>query len=564
LASYSEWNEAIATFFIEGTLPGDAFYLSLDDETLAEIAANWLFEDGSFNAVRDFENSVQQKCVSDGRVILPRSDPQSPGGAPGCVAFLGAMVLAAHRMAPEGDISEINYFTRLREILNLNEGSGRPPGMHPPAPEELLWTELNQWVVSNEFLPSAERGPEGPTKYTNYPLSQSLLREGDKNKLEREFRKSEDVLGEYADREKVGGWFFNRASDFSTFHIRSLATDVRADRYEAVLDAVYGVYVGVNWRSPQLDLVRGHKQEWLTAGLYREFDSLSGRIAYHLFPRRQARVFHGNLEIVHDDRVEPLRATRDGHFYPLWQVNPNGGEAFPVMGHPWVIELRIPERRFWVLTRDPQDDSSMTFASHGFPRLGEPFLLLCRSELDEQISILKDEGLINWTGDPVEVPGHEAWVEYRDCLVLSANWDGIIFQTPELFEELKPRNRVSISLKGGLKTERRDTWLEGYLPQLVVTSFEPTCRIRITNLLGTGEEGELDDTIATNALVGLPRLEPGDYVVEVAGSRGSTVDRRHLRVMSWDALWPQGAAETFGSPVGSYVLSGGLLSERTD
>ena len=564
MASYAEWNEAIANFFIGGTIPGEAFYLSLDDETLAEIATVWFSEDGTSNPVRDFEIAVQEKCVSNGRVILPQMGPVSPGGAPEYVAFLGAMVLAAHRMAPEGGISEINYFTRLREILNLNQGSGRPSGMHPPAPEESLWTALNQWVVSKEFLPSAERGPEGPTKYTNYPLSQSLLREGDKGKLEREFRRSEKELGEDADRERVGGWFFNRASDFSTFHIRSLANEARADRYEALVDAVYGVYIGVDWRSPEADGVRWHKSGWLTAGLYREFDPLSGRIAYHLYPRRQARVFRGNLEIARDGRIEPLRTTRDGYFYPLWQVNPSGGETFPLMGNPWLTELRIPARRFWVLTRDPFDEASRTFASRGSPKLGESFLLLCRSELDEQIAILKDEGLIDWAGHPVEVPGHEEWVEYRDCLILSANWDGIIFQIPELFEELKPRNRASISLKGGLKAERRDTWLEGYLPHLIVTSFDPTCRLRVTNVLSQDEDQELDDTISTNTLVELPGLKAGDYLLEVASGRGSTVDRRHLRVLAWDSLWPQDVAETFGTPFGNYMLSGGLLSERND
>ena len=102
MASYAEWNEAIANFFIGGTIPGEAFYLSLDDETLAEIATVWFSEDGTSNPVRDFEIAVQEKCVSNGRVILPQMGPVSPGGAPEYVAFLGAMVLAAHRMAPEG------------------------------------------------------------------------------------------------------------------------------------------------------------------------------------------------------------------------------------------------------------------------------------------------------------------------------------------------------------------------------------------------------------------------------------------------------------------------------
>ena len=564
MASYSQWNEAIANFFIEGLLPGEAFYLSLDDETLAEIAAGWFSREGLSNPVRDFETAVQSECVSSGRVILPSVGPRFSQRAPTCLAFLGAMVLAAHRMAPEGGISEINYFTRLREILNLEQESGRPPGMYPPAPEERLWAELNQWIVSNELLPSAERGPEGPTKYTNYPLSQSLLREGDKGKLETEFGKSEGELGRDADRERVGGWFFNRASDFSTAHIRSLATEVTADRYDALVDAVYEVYVGVDWENSESNEGRRQKPEWLTAGLYREFDSLSGELAYHLFPRRQARGHRGKLEVEHDGIVSTLRVTRDGHFYPLWQVDPDGGETYPLLGDPWLTELRLPSRRFWVLTRDPFEEGSRTFASRGSPKLGEPFLLLCRREIDEQISILKDEGLVNWAGDPVEVPRHKEWVEYRDCLILSANWEGIIFQIPGLFEELRPRSRASISLQGGLKGERRDSWMEGYLPHLIVTSFDPTCRMNVTNILKLGEEPEMDDTVNTNTPIELPLLQPGDYMMEITAGRGGTMDRRHLRVLSWDALLPKEAAENLGTSIGNYVLTGGLMLDRTD
>ena len=188
MPSYSEWNDAIAKFFIEGVPPGEDIYLSVDEDALAEIAAFWFPEDQLTSAVRDFELAVRKACVSTGRVILPRTTPSLPAGPPQCLAFLGAMVLAAHRMSPEGGISEINYFTRLREILRLTEESGRPPGMSPPAPEEALWIALNQWLISNELQPSAERGPDGPTKYTNYPLSQSLLREGDKGNLEENSR----------------------------------------------------------------------------------------------------------------------------------------------------------------------------------------------------------------------------------------------------------------------------------------------------------------------------------------------------------------------------------------
>ena len=563
MASYFEWNEAIARFFAEGVPPGDALYLSVDEDTLVEIASYAFSEEVPANPVIDFEWAVEEECVSGGRVILPGTTPQEPSGVPSCLAFLSAMVLAAYRMAPEDGISEINYFTRLREILGLPDGSGRPPGMSPPAPEETLWASLNLWAVGNELQPSAARGPEGPTKYTNYPLSQSLLREGDKSKLEWEFRRAENELGRDADRERVGGWFFNRVIGFSTSHIRSLAREATAERYDAIVDAVYGVYTGIDWVHPGSEGARWGGPRWLTAGLYREFNPLSGQIAYHLYPRRQSREIRGRLEILHDGRPEMLHRSRDGHFRPLWPVAPGGGEKYQVIGDPRFAELRIPARSFWVLTRDPFDESSRTFASRGSPRLGETFLLLCRKEYEDQLTILKDEGLLNWAGDPVVSPDHDGWAEYRDCLVLSSGWDGIIPQMPELFDELRSRDRASISLRGGLSAGRRDTWLEGYLPRLFITSFDPTWRVAVTNLSNLDAEPTMDDTVTANEAVELPPLATGDYLIEVM-SGGRSADRRQIRVLSWDALEPTEPTTTFGTPVGDYFLNGGSLALRSD
>ena len=563
MASYFDWNEAIAKFFAERVPPGDALYLSVDEDTLVEIASSAFSEEGPANPVVDFELAVEEECVSDGRVTLPGTAPQQPSGAPACIAFLSAMVLAAYRMAPEDGISEINYFTRLREILGLPDGSGRPPGMSPPAPEETLWVSLNLWVVSNELQPSAERGPEGPTKYTNYPLSQSLLREGDKGKLEWEFRRAENELGRDADRERVGGWFFNRVSGFSTSHIRSLAREATAERYDAIVDAVYAVYTGIDWVHPGSEGTRWGGPGWLTAGLYRELNPLSGQIAYHLYPRRQSREIHGRLEILHDGSPEMLHRSRDGHFRPLWPIAPAGGETHQVIGDPRFTELRIPARSFWVLTRDPFDDSSRIFASRGSPRLGETFLLLCRKECEDQLNILKDEGLLNWADDPVESPDYDGWAEYRECLVLSSGWDGIIPQMPELFDELRPRNRASISLRGGLSAGRRDTWLEGYLPCLFITSFDPTWRVAVTNLSLLDVEPAMDDTVTANAAIELPHLAAGDYLIEVM-SGGRSADRRQVRVLSWEALEPAEPTTTFGTPVGDYFLNGGSLILRSD
>ena len=565
MATYLEWNEAIANSFTEGLLRGEALYLSVDEDALITMGAQAFPELDAVNVVQDFECAIRKACVSGGRVHLPPTTAAREDGPPRFIAFLGAMVLAAHRMAPEDDIAEINYFTRLREILGLVGEGGRPRGLGSPgAPEEILWLAFNSWAMRNEWQPTAERGPEGAMKFTNYPLSQSLLRQGDKERMENEFRAAQDVLGRDSDRERVGAWFFNRANHFSTSHIRRLALESTSDRFDAIADAVHAVYMSTDWDQSGSNGGTTRQrlgQGRLTAGLYRQADPIFGTITYHLFPRRQPGVIEIEMDAIRDGIRIPLHRDRDGQFRPLWPVDPCGGESFEVVGDPRVTELHLPERDFWVLTRDRLDESSGTYASRGTPRLGETFLLLCRRECEDQLNILKDEGLISWNGDPVEVPGHDQWLEYRECMVLSASWDGIVPQMLDLFDELRPRARASISLQGGLKTGQRDTWLEGHMPELSIASFDSAWRVRVTDIARLDEDPLLDESVSSNTAIDLSHIGAGDYWVEVlAGNRSA--DRRYIRVLSWDALQPSVLTRTLGTPVGGFILQGGLLADR--
>ena len=185
MATYDEWNKAIAEYFVSGLSSGSTVYLSVDEDALMEIGAR--FEKSEIDLdtwVEDFTEAVRSKCVIGDTVYLPQGSGYQSDQIPRCVAFLAAMVLAAHYMIGEETedetILQTNYFTRLRQVLGLSdEETGRPEGLLPAGIEENLWLTWNRWLIGNGWLHSAEHGQSNYNKFINYPLSQALLREAD-------------------------------------------------------------------------------------------------------------------------------------------------------------------------------------------------------------------------------------------------------------------------------------------------------------------------------------------------------------------------------------------------
>ena len=84
----------------------------------------------------------------------------------------------------EDEISSTNYFRRLNEVLGFPESGGRPKGMSGgKESEEPLWQHWNKFLSAKGYMPTAKPGPEGARRYISYPISQTLLREADKDNL---------------------------------------------------------------------------------------------------------------------------------------------------------------------------------------------------------------------------------------------------------------------------------------------------------------------------------------------------------------------------------------------
>jgi hypothetical protein len=441
----------------------------------------------------------------------------------------------------------------------MDEKRGRPEGLRPAGVEENLWQIWNWWLIREGWLPSAEPGQSIIYKYINYPLSQALLREGDKERLERRFREEEKTgkLSRTWDRDKLGTWLRGYSLQFSSKYLRELIMESDPRRYEAIVDAVYEVYISIDWDqeiSQTRRIGRLTTQRRLMAGLYRIEDPIMGTCDYYLYPRQPKRWRGGNLEVIRDAKSYPLREDRPGWCLPLWPELPSGGISYEVRGDTQIKELVLPERGFWLLVRDPENEESGVFASWGHPGLGETFLLLCRKEYDEQMEIFRQEDLLKW--DHIFSIDDE-WVEYRECMILSPSWDGVIPQREDLYDALKPTVSATISLKGGLRAPRQGGWLEGYEPEVTIVAFDDSVELKVLDV-SCPDETIMNEIVNTNQIICLPSLNPGNYLVE-ARIAGKLAVQRTLRILSWDAIDCAQPEYPFDVKVGTFALRGAVI-----
>lgn len=558
MATYDDWNSAIADAFTKGIPLGAPVYLAIDDEELATIGAAAFGADaaGQDGWTEDFCVALRTKMTGAGAVQLSRVKTQhSTEEAPDCVAFLAALVLAASRMAEGADVSELNYFLRLREILDVAPEPGgqskRPAGLTAGI-EEPLWRTWNDWLGKRGFLATAARGPEGPRKYINYPLSQALLREADRQHLEDTFDKRAESIPLHCDPQTVAA--IVGEPRWPTSHLREVMGQDGLRR-AAAQDAVFEAYE--SWRARARSGGSGAKRgvRPLMAGLFREEDPIMGSVVYRLLPRmRRGGNTIARPTMEQDGQTHRLRPMREGWYEPTGCVGESalaGGARYPLMGLAGVDAVELPERAFWMLVPEPEDPESGLFAAWAPPRLGEPFILLTQESLWQDLQLLKDEGLVHWDGEPR--PTLTGWLELHGFLAVSEAWDGVHTGNLQLFLELRPRGVLSISVSGGLRSPS-GAWLEGFGPQVVVHGFE-----------GSGDLLVSADTAAVpmqaipfkvnQPVEGLIWERAGAFLVE-AKTNDESSEARLVRIESWDGLTRRTPADPLAQAFGVSTIEG--------
>lgn len=570
---YQQWNNAIIQYFTVGLPAGVSVYLSIDEDVLEDIGQRSGETPSRGSWTDDFLEAVRSACLWEGQVSL-NDCHGSTDGLPQCVAFLAAMVLAASHMAEEDSsqlvTAEHNYFTRLREVLGLpTRERGRPEGLRTGS-EEVLWWNWKCFLVERNFVPSADRGDTTASRYVHYPLSQTLLRQGDIARLEDLFREERGTgrLGKYPDANTMGAWFRNYA--FRWHHLAELASDKDERRFEATVAALLELYYAIDFsHAPRIDPSgrRTVPLQRLTAAFYRIEDSITGGVDYRLYPREPRRGVAGRMEIEHEGRWIGLRQERPGWFFPMWPEPLAGGSQYRLRGDARWKELVVPQAAFRLFVVDPNDPESTVFAEWQAPGIEEMFLFVCRERYIEQLVELRKQKLLEWTGEPVPLrEANEGWFEFHKCMILAPNWTDVTGADAELREALRPRLRATVSFSGGLRAPSRDRrgWMVGYAPVLRVSAFQEYVRLRITDMAHP-EAAVFDDTVATQSpLTELPELPAANYFVE-AFIAGKTVATQSFDVVGWETLEPKASPTgMLGIPVGGYTVRGALIEKSCD
>lgn len=560
MATYDSWNAAIANFFTEGQSKGSCIFLSVDEEVLDLIVDSFLEGTISTDPKSDFVNSVTEQCVDylNQRVYLENFEGYD-NEQPKCIGFLGLLVLAAHNMQEEEDIDETNYFLRLREILSLDAIRGRPGGL-PPGCTENFWNTWNNYLIQSGFLPTAYKG-SGSYKYLNFPLSQAILRESDKDYLRTLFRTANLPLN--FDTHQLGFWLSQQP--INRKHLKAGLHHYDSARVWEFYQSAYRVYENDEWQTDTSTSgeIRTTRKK-IDSGLYL-YETLSGEASFRLFPKQPGRYRLNDLSIKNDrGSIVNLMALRPGFYCPLWEIQPFQEEKkeYEILGSEIVKQLVFPKRDYWILLKDPETEYGAYATWKPYFELGDILLVIIKNgPYLKEISKLKEAGLIQWRSTEVS----NGYTIFRDVMVLSYEWGGYISSQEciSLVETLTPRTVASISLSSGLRDPNQNAWLEGYPPVVKIFGFEKSFRMFLKNSM---ENTIIEEVRKQQEDISLPSdLTPDVYMIEAYWGERKVAEKL-FRIEKWNNIKlhpePQNLINNDPISTASLEMSGAIIVNK--
>jgi hypothetical protein len=199
-------NDALNSVIFDGRFAMRPVYIDLDESIAKEVSDKVFLKEGELEEF--LGKTVAGTLLKDG------SDPYSQhtkrmnswkragrSKPPPFTALLAALSLAAERMREDSQFSANNYYERLFEVLHVKQEGIQNSLKQKARSTRAFWRELNQWLTEHDFelgRPTARQ--VNSWKYVSYALSQSFIREADRQKLHDLFEEFElsplDEIGE--------------------------------------------------------------------------------------------------------------------------------------------------------------------------------------------------------------------------------------------------------------------------------------------------------------------------------------------------------------------------------
>ncbi|MGW3743019.1 hypothetical protein ACWD62_21005 [Streptomyces sp. NPDC005146] len=409
--------------------------------------------------------------------------------APPSLPLLAVTVLAASRMASDGEISSSNYYTRLAEVFGAGE-AGRDDLRAHFGPVVDMWQVLDSWLESR----GGERGYStisGDRHLTRigYPISQALLREQDRRILTTFFAASDVTPG--CPEDFPGPEITRRLRLWTSSHPRGLSSPL--------LKVLHGKGDGgeiTDKREVLAKLLERLVEHW-DGALYEDRQKPRPVSALRLVLARRGRELRWAAEAVQGVSATTVQRVESGERYEL--SSPYGGfyeglRDIEVSAHQ-VMSGLVLEGDDLYLTWTPQpfiffkeDEYDGNFVSVGAFSPGEPHqILVPNSALNSVRSVLEN---VADCGRIVERKAPLAgWTLIKNVdLDVEVSPANLLMGGTSHAEHFIPSTRHGIRFTGGLRIGSdlgRHHYLQGGIPDWLLprdlAQGEVTLRVTLTD-----------------------------------------------------------------------------------
>jgi hypothetical protein len=534
--SYLKWNRAIAEYYFLET--SDNVYLTITPRILSMAISKYCEKIVSPDeAERDFVKTVSEVYRNQVKTNGLKFTFQTTHGRdhwPKCIGFLALSVLAAYKMCSDKENGANAYYKRLADLLKCKLDGGFPEGFDPLQFKSLWEFFQNKLgIVSSETESSSKR-------YIVYPLSHVPLRQIDVEKLpefftavgyEPESRISHDKIN--AD---LKCW--NRLDHFFSKPGQAALNDNRRK-------------VAITEIAKELEFWDGAVEEGIrrstTVEILLEVRNRQPRLYY--LPRQPPQ-----FPAIFDDGINRFESGEEG-WYSLSKVTHEHGEAL-LNGFSWESTV---ERTQFVLKRSATRVIGFSPSNNYSGYLSRPKLICgapCSVLVHESLLEQTKNYLNTITGSLCEASNHRElpkdWYLFSNLKV-----ERCPESLPPELSMLDVESKVDIITFGGLKLGRRNVWLLGSHPRLIVTGLEKGQQPKIDGeAVAIADNGLLIDE--NNALSKL-----GVHTVEI-GSFSKKIEIIEPEVSNISTSWIPSHSNVsipIALPKGSWKLIGAIPGE---